>query len=69
MFKKIVIKIIKLYQTASASLFKPHCRFQPTCSEYGLLAIEKYGLAKGSLKTIWRLLRCQPFNKGGVDLP
>ena len=47
----------------------PHgfCRFNPSCSEYGVQAIEKYGIFKGGLKTCWRVLRCNPFNKGGND--
>ena len=44
-----------------------YCRFQPTCSSYGFLAIEKYGLIKGGVLAIWRILRCNPFSKGGVD--
>lgn len=49
----------------------PHgfCRFYPTCSEYGHGAIKKYGLLVGIPKTAWRILRCNPFNRGGVDLP
>ncbi|MDD4477093.1 MAG: membrane protein insertion efficiency factor YidD [Patescibacteria group bacterium] len=45
------------------------CKFYPSCSEYGYQSIKKYGLLKGSLKTIWRVLRCNPWNKGGVDAP
>jgi len=45
----------------------PTCKFIPTCSEYGIQAIEKYGALKGGLLTIWRILRCNPFSKGGYD--
>jgi putative membrane protein insertion efficiency factor len=45
------------------------CRFTPSCSEYGKIAYEKYGFIKGSLKTAWRILRCNPLSKGGKDLP
>ena len=45
----------------------PTCKFIPTCSEYGIEAIEKYGALKGGLLTIWRILRCNPFSKGGYD--
>ena len=45
----------------------PTCKFIPTCSEYGLEAIEKYGAFKGGFLTIWRILRCNPFSKGGYD--
>ena len=43
------------------------CKFIPTCSQYGLEAIQKYGAFKGGLMTIWRILRCNPFSKGGYD--
>jgi putative membrane protein insertion efficiency factor len=43
------------------------CRFTPTCSHYGYQAVAKHGLLKGSLLATWRILRCQPFNKGGYD--
>ena len=44
-----------------------HCIYIPTCSEYALEAIEKYGAFKGGLLTVWRILRCKPFAKGGYD--
>ncbi|HKM40571.1 MAG TPA: membrane protein insertion efficiency factor YidD [Patescibacteria group bacterium] len=43
------------------------CRFTPTCSEYGIQAFKKYGVIKGAKKTIWRIIRCNPFNPGGHD--
>lgn len=46
---------------------KGYCRFHPTCSEYGYQAVEKYGIIRGGLKALWRILRCNPFNKGGND--
>ncbi|MBU0531240.1 membrane protein insertion efficiency factor YidD [Patescibacteria group bacterium] len=47
----------------------PHgyCRFHPTCSEYGYQAIGRHGLVKGGLMTLWRVLRCNPWNQGGID--
>lgn len=47
----------------------PHgyCRYHPTCSQYGYEAIKKFGLVKGSLKAFWRILRCNPWSRGGVD--
>lgn len=73
--KKIVIFCIKIYQKTLSpdhGLFKllyPHgyCRFTPTCSDYGIEAINKYGVLKGGLKAVWRIMRCNPFNKGGHD--
>ena len=46
-----------------------HCRFRPTCSEYGVGVLKKYGLVRGILKASWRVLRCNPWGKGGLDLP
>lgn len=43
------------------------CKYYPTCSQYGLEAIEKYGALKGGALTVWRILRCNPFSKGGYD--
>ena len=66
--KKIFIGLIKFYRNYISGL-KPYatCKFIPTCSEYGIEAIEKYGVFKGGLLTIWRILRCNPFSKGGFD--
>ncbi|ACN99059.1 membrane protein insertion efficiency factor YidD [Sulfurihydrogenibium azorense] len=69
MLSKLLINLIKLYQKYVSPLKKPSCRFYPTCSNYAILAIEKYGFLKGSLKAVWRVLRCNPFSKGGVDYP
>jgi len=73
--KKIFLSLIRLYQkTLSPStgwfVYKhPHgyCKYYPTCSEYSYQAIEKYGIIKGFLMSIWRILRCNPFSKGGYD--
>ncbi len=46
-----------------------HCKFTPSCSEYMRLSLEKFGLVRGSLKGLWRILRCNPWSKGGSDLP
>jgi hypothetical protein len=70
-----LIKLIRFYQKTLSfdhgifrSLFPyGYCRFHPTCSEYAIQAINKYGLIKGGLKSAWRILRCNPFNKGGFD--
>lgn len=61
------IFLIKVYRTMISPLFPPCCRFQPTCSAYALSALQIHGLLKGSLLTIWRILRCNPFVKGGYD--
>jgi len=67
--KKLAIYLIKLWQRFISPLYPPSCRYYPTCSNYAIMAIEKYGLLKGSFKAIIRILRCNPFFKGGVDYP
>jgi len=66
--KKICIALIKFYRKKISPL-KRHgcCRFTPTCSQYALEAYEKYGFFKGTFLTVWRILRCNPFSKGGYD--
>ena len=63
----ILVKLIKFYQKFISPMFPPSCRFYPTCSEYAVQAITKYGAMKGGAKAVWRILRCNPFNKGGFD--
>ena len=65
--KKAFVFLIKLYQKYLSPLKKPCCRFYPTCSAYAIEAIEKKGLIRGGLMSVWRVLRCNPFNKGGYD--
>ena len=64
--KKILIKCIKLYQMLPLSMHRL-CKFTPTCSEYGISAIEEYGCLKGLGLTIKRIIKCNPFSKGGYD--
>jgi putative membrane protein insertion efficiency factor len=65
--RHVLIYLIKLYQKFISPMFQPSCRFYPTCSEYAVQAIIKYGAFKGGVKATWRILRCNPFNKGGID--
>jgi hypothetical protein len=65
--KKIFILGIKLYRKYISPIKRPCCIFYPTCSQYTLEAIEKYGALKGSIMGVRRILRCHPFNKGGFD--
>lgn len=76
MIKKALIKLIQKYQAffSPDHSHYPHgpnikCRFHPTCSEYAKLSLEKYPLYKAVPKIIWRILRCNPYSKGGVDNP
>ncbi|CAM9284781.1 unnamed protein product, partial [Ascophyllum nodosum] len=59
----------KAYKKELSPLMPPACRFLPTCSVYGVEAIEKFGPAKGAVLTAWRLMRCNPFAGYGVDHP
>jgi uncharacterized protein len=65
--KQILIKVIKFYKTYISPLKQPTCRFYPSCSQYAIDAIVKYGAFKGMAMAVWRILRCNPFNKGGYD--
>jgi hypothetical protein len=67
--KQFLIKVIKFYQKFISPYLPKHCRFYPSCSEYSYLAIEKYGAFKGCFLGIQRLLRCHPWNRGGIDFP
>ncbi len=71
----LAVKILKVYQKTLSfdhGIFKylfpyGYCRFKPTCSDYAIQSLEKYGLIKGGFKAMWRVLRCNPWNKGGHD--
>lgn len=71
----LVLQLLRLYQKTLSfdhGIFRHlfpngYCRFNPTCSEYGYQAIEKYGVVKGGLMAIWRVMRCNPWNHGGND--
>ncbi|MBU4315385.1 membrane protein insertion efficiency factor YidD [Patescibacteria group bacterium] len=75
--RKIAVLPIILYQKTMSPDHGPiriyfkhgYCRFYPTCSEYSKQAILKYGIIRGGLKGIYRVLRCNPWNKGGIDMP
>ena len=65
--KNVLIFLIHFYQKRISPLKKSCCRFYPTCSQYAVEAIEKKGVAKGLAMSVWRILRCNPFCKGGID--
>jgi uncharacterized protein len=58
-----------MYQFTLSPIFGQQCRFRPTCSHYMIEAVEKYGAVRGALKGLWRILRCNPFTRGGYDPP
>jgi putative membrane protein insertion efficiency factor len=64
---RIFIFFIRSYQILISPYIPPHCRFYPTCSEYGLQSIKKYGIMKGLYLLIIRLGKCHPFHEGGFD--
>jgi putative membrane protein insertion efficiency factor len=65
--KRIAIWLLRGYKVAISPLLPPACRFYPTCSEYALEAVTRYGVLKGSWLAARRLLRCHPFHAGGFD--
>ena len=67
LLKFALIALIKFYQLFLSPLKGPSCRFVPTCSEYALLALEKYGVIRGSYLALRRVLKCHPFHQGGYD--
>lgn len=74
--REMIIKFIRFYKYNSSRIWLSghpilytNCKYHPTCSEYTIQAINKYGIAQGVKKGILRILRCNPLSKGGVDLP
>ncbi len=66
--KKSLIYLIRLYQRYISPLkWRTHCIYTPTCSGYAIEAINKHGVLKGGLLSLWRIIRCNPFSKGGYD--
>ena len=67
MVKKLLVSGIKAYQRLSRALFFRNCRFYPSCSQYAIEAIERFGIIRGGLKATGRILRCSPVTDGGYD--
>jgi uncharacterized protein len=65
--KLVVLQMLRGYKWAISPMFPPACRYVPTCSEYAAEAVERYGVLRGGLKALARLLRCHPFSHGGYD--
>ncbi len=63
----IVVKLIRLYKKYVSPMLPPACKFEPTCSVYAVEAIERHGLLRGGWLSIRRVLRCNPFSRGGYD--
>lgn len=65
----LAIAVVRVYQLAISPWLGPNCRFEPTCSSYFVGALKKYGLIRGSVRGVGRILRCHPWNPGGYDPP
>jgi putative membrane protein insertion efficiency factor len=67
--QRILLVAIEFYRGIVSPYLKPRCKFHPSCSEYAAEAIRKYGPLRGTIKSVIRLLKCNPLSKGGVDVP
>ena len=67
--KTVLLALVRFYQKHISPIFPARCRYIPTCSEYAVQALEKYGAAKGSRLALKRFLRCHPFHKGDLYDP
>ena len=65
--QRVVLQLLRAYKAAISPMLPPSCRYTPTCSEYAMDAIERFGVLRGGGKAIARILRCHPFVKGGYD--
>ncbi|MGI6220884.1 MAG: membrane protein insertion efficiency factor YidD [Coriobacteriales bacterium] len=65
--KYIVLGLIRFYRACISPLLPPSCRYVPTCSEYAIIAVQRYGALKGSFLALKRIGRCHPFHEGGYD--
>lgn len=65
--KRLLTGLVRFYQKALSPHLPAACRYQPTCSQYALTALERYGALRGGFMAIKRVLRCNPFSKGGYD--
>lgn len=63
----VFIALIKFYKRFISPLFPPRCKYYPSCSSYAIEAYKKHGFFKGTILSVWRLLRCNPWSMGGVD--
>jgi uncharacterized protein len=66
-FRKLLLGLIAVYRRFISPLYGPTCKYHPSCSAYAQQAVEVHGAAKGSALAAWRLVRCNPFSKGGFD--
>lgn len=67
--RRLLIALVRFYQLAISPLFGPKCRFTPSCSQYFIEAVQKYGAMRGSWRGLRRICRCHPFGGSGFDPP
>ncbi|WP_306981017.1 membrane protein insertion efficiency factor YidD [Alkalicoccobacillus murimartini] len=67
--KTLILGIIRFYRRFISSWTPPSCRFYPTCSQYGMTVVSRFGAAKGTWLIIKRMVKCHPFHPGGIDMP
>jgi uncharacterized protein len=65
--QRVALHLLQAYKRILSPMFPPACRYVPTCSEYAMEAIDRFGVVRGGFMTLWRLLRCHPFAHGGYD--
>jgi putative membrane protein insertion efficiency factor len=65
--RRVAVAPIKLYQAVISPALGERCRYYPSCSEYAVQAIQRFGILRGLVLAAWRLLRCNPFSSGGID--
>jgi putative membrane protein insertion efficiency factor len=65
--KSLALGLLRLYKRWISPAFLPSCRYVPTCSEYAMEAVERYGVLRGGMMAAWRVCRCHPLAKGGLD--
>jgi uncharacterized protein len=65
----VAIGLVRFYKTWISPMLGPHCLFEPTCSEYFIEAVRKYGFVRGTCRGVWRICRCNPWRPGGYDPP
>ena len=65
--RRVALFVLRVYKWAISPMFPPACRYVPTCSEYAMEAVDHYGALRGGVMAVWRVLRCHPFAKGGLD--
>ena len=67
--RTLVLAPLRLYQRLVSPALGPRCRYYPSCSEYAVQAVTRFGILRGAVLAAWRVLRCNPWSHGGVDLP